>query len=167
MTDETRAVWDFLDDDALTTPPIKSERHPDGQVYVIPSPTAEAGLRYAALTDLGTKAARGVKIEQSDLDALQLNDQQERHFMRDLLSPAVYDQMLEDGVSWVRMQRLSQYAFIYFTQGERAANDFAAAGGFSGGKVLTPGQLNRQQRRTPQDRQGSAGSSPRRARRRR
>ena len=125
------AFGDFLDDDGFTTPPILSREHPEGKAYKVPSPDGVTGARMVTLAGIAAKKNADIAVTQADLDRLNLNDQQETEFMRDVLGTA-YDEMLADGVSWQRISRLGQYAFVVITQGEVAANDAAKAGIFSG-----------------------------------
>lgn len=125
------AFGSFLDDDGFTTPPIPSRDHPDGRAYLVPSPDGVTGARMVALAGIAAKKNANVEVTAADLDKLNLNDQEERDFMEMVLGSA-YAEMMADGVSWQRISRLGQYAFVVVTQGEQAASDAAKAGLFSG-----------------------------------
>jgi hypothetical protein len=132
----------YLDDDAIDTPPIPSRAHPEGKPYRIESPDAATGIRLTALVSLGVDLAVGAQLSQKDAERLRMDDDQERDFLRDVLG-ATYDQMLEDGVSWVRIQRLGRYALLYFTLGPEAAAEETRRA-TSAGEAQAP---NRQARR--------------------
>ena len=125
------AFGDFLDDDGFTTPPIPSREHPEGKAYKVPSPDGVTGARMVALAGIAAKKNADIEVTAADLDKLNLNDQQETEFMEQVLGTA-YAEMIADGVSWQRISRLGQYAFVFITQGEQAATDAAKAGIFSG-----------------------------------
>ncbi len=114
----------YLDDDAIDTPPIRSREHPDGRSYRIESPDAATGVRLTAMVSLGVDLAVGAELNSKDAERLKLDDDQEREFLRDVLGK-VYDQLLADGVSWVRIQRLGRFALLYFTLGPEAAAEEA------------------------------------------
>lgn len=128
----------YLEDDTLTIPI-------GGKEYTIPSPDALTGLRFSAIADLGIKAAQGLELTDTDRDKIQFDDKEERDFVEQVLGTEAYETMLADEVSWVRIQRVSQYAFLYFSIGEQAADQAVASGRLNGsGKVPAP---NRAQRR--------------------
>lgn len=158
-------LFNFLDDDGFSVP-LKSREHPEGKPYRIESPDAQVGLRLAALSEIAAKVAKGIEVRPEDVAKLKLDDDEEREFAQQVLGDS-YAEMIADGVSWVRIQRVMQYAYIYFTQGAQSAGDAARAGVLNGGKVLPP---NREARRhpqtqgTPQDRQASTATSRKRRR---
>lgn len=143
--DDLSALFSFLDDDGITLPPVKSAKYPAGKVYVIPSPDADTGIRLNALGEIMAKQLKGIKISEADAARLNLNDEDERVFLQQVLGPT-YDEMREDGVSWVRIKRLGTYAFTYFAVSPEAADKAAREGAFSG-KGLAP--RNRAARRAP------------------
>lgn len=165
MVDDFGQLFDFLDDDALRMP-VKSMKYPEGKVYAIPSPSAEVGLRLQALATISAKVERKMEVTKEDAARLQLDDDQEREFIEQVLG-AAYGEMKADGVSWVRIQKVTQYAYVAFTQSKAAADKAAAEGLFSGGKVQA---LNREARRHPTEgqsgRPASTGSRSRKRRRR-
>lgn len=114
----------FLDDDAIRFPL-------DGKTYRIESPDAKTGLLLSGMANLGVKASAGGEIGESDLASLDLDDAEERDFMRMVLGDTL-DELVADGVSWVKIQRISRYAFIYFAMGEDAADEALASGALSG-----------------------------------
>lgn len=132
----------FLDDDAIDTPPIPSREHPDGRSYRIPSPDAATGIRLTAMVNLGVGLASGAKMDPRDAEKLKLDDDQEKEFLEEVLGSA-YIQLVADGVSWVRIQRLGRYCLLYFTLGPEAAAS-EAQGGAKPGEAPAP---NRETRR--------------------
>lgn len=135
-------IGGYLDDDAIDTPPIRSREYPDGRSYRIESPDAETGVRLTAMVSLGVDLAVGSKVSERDAEKLKLDDDQEREFLREVLGDT-YDEMLADGVSWVRIQRLGRFALLYFTLGPEAAGEEARRGAALG-EAWAP---NRQTRR--------------------
>lgn len=134
---DMRDLQSFLDDDGITTPPLKSKKHPEGKQYRIESPDAETGLRLAGLANVATRAASGAEVDPEELRGLVMGDEEERSFMKQVLGTA-YDEMVEDGVSWVTMQRLNQYAFAYFAVSPAAADRGVETGAFAGKKAPAP-----------------------------
>jgi hypothetical protein len=111
----------FLDDDALDIPV-------GGKTYRVASPDGETGLRLAALANLSVAVADESPVTDRDRDRLRLDDEQEHDFMRDVLGGTL-DELFADGVSWVRIQRLGRYCFLYFTMGEEAADGMTSQEG--------------------------------------
>lgn len=141
----------FLADDGIDTPPIVSKKHPNGKAYRIPSPDAETGLRLTTLANLGVRAAVGVDVTEADLAQLNLDDGEELDFLRQVLGSA-YDELVADGVSWVRIQRLGRFAFLHFALSPESAA--AAVERSAAGEAPAP---NRQTRRA--SRPGSSGTA--------
>jgi len=131
----------YLDDDSVEVPGIPSTTHPDGKTYRFASPDAKTGLLLAALAELGVKAQNGKDIGEQAA-ALELDDDQERDLMRDVMGSTL-DELTADGVSWVRIQRLNKLLFINFAMGEEMAARVAAASG----EASAP--ANRAARRAP------------------
>ena len=52
----------FFDDDSLTLPPIKSKKHPEGKVYVVPSPDFETGALLQKLANIAQRIQAGVPV---------------------------------------------------------------------------------------------------------
>jgi hypothetical protein len=109
----------YLDDDSVEVPGIPSTAFPDGKTYRFASPDAKTGLFLAFLANLAVKARLGGDIG-AQAAALELDDDQERDLMRDVMG-ATLDELTADGVSWVRIQKLNRYLFIHFAMGEDAA----------------------------------------------
>jgi len=139
------SLWSFLEDDSIRIPvPIPSREHPDGKLYTVPSPDAETGVRLTALADIARKQRQGVQVSARDVARLHLNDEEEREFAQQVMG-SCYDEMMADGVAWVTIQKVMNYAYIYFAMGKDVADQAAREGLFSGGKARVP--MNRAERR--------------------
>lgn len=141
----------YLDDDTLDV-------EIGGKTYSIPSPDAITGLRLTALANLGAKVHAGADVTPEDLARLQMSDDDERDFLQQVLG-AAFDQLVADGVSWVRIQRLGRYAFLHFAMSPEAAT--AAMEKSLQGEAAAP---NRAARRAPSRRASSATAKPTRSR---
>lgn len=162
---EQGGVWDFLEDDALTLPPVKSKAHPEGKVYSIPSPDAETGLFLQQLTGYLARRAKALR-DDPDAEPGEADKRAEASIERflarrtaevddddqamqleaagRLVLGETVGELIADGVSWVVIQRLSRYALLHFTQGPEAAKEAALSGALVGG-ALAP--ANRAARR--------------------
>jgi hypothetical protein len=152
----------FLDDDGLEVPV-------DGKVYRIPSPDAETGLYLTGLANLGEKVATGggggpapppppphtAGGGPADLARLQLSDEDEPDFIRLVLGTAL-DELLADNVAWVKIQRLSRYAFFHFAIGPEAAERMLESGMLTG-EAPAP---SRAARRAAASRAGATSTNP-------
>lgn len=153
-----RDLSSFLDDDALDIPV-------DGVTYHIPSPDAETGLWLQGLVNAGVSVANGVKLTDAAAARLHFDDAEERDLVDILLGPAL-EEMRAHGVSWVKIQRISQYALLYFTLGPDAA-DQAAQNGLLTGEAPAPNRAARRQASrggaaTTRARASTAGTTSRR-----
>jgi hypothetical protein len=108
----------FLDDDAIDV-------EIDGKTYRVESPDAKTGLFLAGLANVGVKAASGGDVAAADVEKLDLDDDEERDFMEMVLGDT-FAELIADGVSWMKIQRLSRYCFIHFAVGEEAADEAPA-----------------------------------------
>ena len=141
----------YLEDDALEVPGVPSTAHPEGRTYKFASPDAKTGLLLASLADLGVKAHAGKDIGDA-ASRLELDDDQERDLMRDVLG-ATLDEMLADGVSWVRIQKLNQYLFVHFAMGA----EIAEAGLNQPGGAPPPNRAARRTKAKPTRSRASTG----------
>lgn len=149
----------FLDDDALDTPPIPSRVHPEGRSYRIPSPDWRTGLALSKMVNLGLTAAAGRVLTEEDAASIDLDDSEERDFAALVLGDAAA-QMAADGVSWTRVQRLAQYALLFFTLGAEAASKVVKAA--AQGEAKAPNRATRRSSTSPRVSSGGAKSTPRR-----
>lgn len=164
MTESTDGLFSFLDDDALVIPGVKSREHPDGKSYTIPSPDADTGARFAALAEIAMKVHRGVDVSESDLRRLRMDDDEEREFMEQVLGDALAE-LKADGVSWRRLQMLTQYAYIYFAYGPEQAAAASQNGLISSGKATAPNRAARRATGGGQSARQDSTASRRRRRR--
>lgn len=135
----------YLDDDAIDTPTIPSTKHPAGRSYRIPSPDAATGVRLTAMVTLGVAFATGAELDERDADKLKLDDEQEKDFLEEVLGSA-YGELIADGVSWTRIQRLGRYCLLHFTLGPEAAADEVKRGKL---RPRTERPVGRRRRRAP------------------
>lgn len=138
------AFLKYVEDDALALP------MPNGQTYLVPSPSIQDGELLQKLMALGTKAALHDQLRQEleghaeaagrplnaqerrrldeaalserELASLSLDDEEERTLQRRVLGDDLVEQMKADGVTWPQLQKAGQYALTYFTMGEEAAD---------------------------------------------
>lgn len=134
------ALQDWLDEDGFDTPLIKSRKHPEGKTYHIASPDYDTGIHLQRIADLGAKVHAGGDITKEDQAKLKLDDDQEKDFSKMVLGDTCQE-MIDDGVNWDRIRKLTKYTFAFYTLGEEAAEKIAApkapenrAGRRSGGK---------------------------------
>lgn len=155
---------DFLNESAIR-PTIKSKKHPEGKVYVIPSPDAETGLSLTAMVNLANKAASGqLATEEQAKEAaeeLELDDNDERDLYERVLGTA-YAELREDNVPWTAIQRLGQYCLIYFGMSAQAATRALQTGVLLGEAAGPNRAEKRHPGKAPKDRQASTATrSPR------
>jgi hypothetical protein len=130
----------FLSDDSIKTE-LKTKNFPDGKVYTVPSPDAKTGLWLSGIAQLGVKASQDPdSVTPEEVQRLQFEGPEEESFLKLVLGTA-YDELMEDGASWVQIQRLGQYAFAYFAVSPEAAN--RGVEGIFQGKAETPNRATR------------------------
>lgn len=190
MTDNTNApdeqqregVWDWLEEDHLAIPKVKTKAHPRGKSYYVPSPDVPTGMFLSRLTLVLTQLARGQEPAKAEMEALQryldehlpehdpdkgvedATDEADAERIRNdnlgeaagrLVMGDVYRELVDDGVSYVRLQKIVKFVLFAFTQGEEQAKEAASRGAFSGGvRPTTQGNraARRQQRKPSQKR---------------
>lgn len=108
--------------------------------YVVPAPPADVGLKYSALANIAVKVSKGEKVAPGSVQALRLDDDEEREFVSVILGDEALSQMKEDQVPWPAVTRSAQYAFAHFAVSAEAAQKALAAGAFSG-KAPAPAQM--------------------------
>lgn len=133
----------------------------NGKTYHVPAVTAEVGLTFNSFVSVAFRAQQAKNKDEEftpDDDDMQiLNDQQEHDMVRDVLRDGLWEEMVDDGLSFEHMRIASMYALIHATQGEEVADRFWA----SGGKAQAP---NRSARRTAtRTRTGAASTTRKRA----
>lgn len=94
-----------------------------GKTYVVRSPSAAVGLRAQRLMATGVAAVNGVELSAEDVKGLELDDDQERELMPQVLGD-VYDEMLADGLPWHWIRHAGTTAFMWIASGREAAERF-------------------------------------------
>jgi len=146
-TNDLSTMLDFMDDeDGFKSPLMPSTKYPEGKSYAIKSPDAKTGLRLSAISDITMKQARGIEIAELDIKRLRIEDEDEREFIEQVLSPAVVAEMIDDGCRWEHVKRLGLYAFVFFGVSREAADDAVKRGLFKGKGLMPP--KNRAARRS-------------------
>lgn len=92
----------------------------NGKVYRVPPVDAQTGLKLKRIQLLGQAAANGAELSEEQLAELQMDDEEQRSLYQKLLGP-VYDEMLEDGVSWPHLERAGNTAIAFFVGGREMA----------------------------------------------
>lgn len=115
-----RNLSEFFDD-GLEYEGIPSSKFPDGKSYRVASPDAKVGLWLQSMAELATVATTGANLTESARKRLILDDDEERNLYERVLG-ATWDEMLEDGVAWMLLQKIGQDAYIYFAMSEQHAN---------------------------------------------
>lgn len=91
-----------------------------GKVYAVPSPDIETGLYCQRIAETGLALRAGRQLSDSDLAALQLDDEEERSWYHRLMG-AAFEEMLADGLPWAYVQRAGATTFAWITRGIDAA----------------------------------------------
>lgn len=115
----------FFDDDSLTLPPIKSKAHPEGKVYVVPSPDFETGALLQKLANIAQRIQAGVPVPAEEAKKIKFDDDQEVDLAKMLLGPTL-EEMKADGVGWGPIRKVTQYAFTHYAISPEAAERLAA-----------------------------------------
>lgn len=143
-TDDLQPVTAFLDEDECLVLPWK------GKEYRIEPVSARTGLRIEKIMSAAEKAARD---KDAKVDDQLLSDAEELDMYTDVLGD-VYEEMLEDGISFRRLKLAATAAMMWTVYDEDIAIEFWEAGG----KAPAP---NRQQRRAATTRTGGASTTKR------
>lgn len=138
----------FLEDDKLVLQGVVSDKFPDGKTYSVDSPSAATGLWLQTLLQVGAKARVGAPMTDTEREQLHLDDEQEETLYKRVLA-ATYDEMIADGVSWTRLQKIGQYAFTYYAMNEASADVMLGE---------APARPNRATRRTAKKKAGTKSS---------
>lgn len=94
-----------------------------GKSYVIPSPDAELGLRCQVIADISRKASIGMPVTDAERAMMTVSDDQEESWFARTMGPA-YEEMLTDGVDWVKIRHAAGTVFIWITQGQSSAERY-------------------------------------------
>lgn len=143
-TDKLKAVQAYLDEDDHLVIPWQ------GKEYRVRPVSARIGLRCERIM---AAAEQAVRDEDAPLDQEVLSDAEELDLYPDLLGD-VYQQMIDDDVSFRRLKLAANTVMIWTVYDEDHASEFWAAGG----KAPAP---NREQRRAATTRTGGASTTKR------
>lgn len=146
-----RDLDEYLGDGALRLPVA-------GRTWVIPSPSAEDGLRMQAQLSVVMTAVAGG--QPSEADAAVLDDAQELDLYQRALSPEVFAQMRTE-LTWAQLSRCGITAFLFWAAGEQQAMRFWEGG--DSGEAAAPRPRSKGKGKSTASR-GSHGSSPTTAR---
>lgn len=117
---------DWFEDDGIKLPPIKSPRFPNGKVYIVPSPSFDTGILLQHLANIAQRLNNGIEVPPEEANQLKFGDHEEKDFSALVLGQELLDEMVEDGVLWGPIRKVTQYAFTYFSLGEAAAEKLVA-----------------------------------------
>lgn len=124
------------------------------KTYLVQPLPAMTGLRVQRLISAAERASRGREDEQADEQVV--SDTEELDLYPDVLGD-VYQELLDDGVSFIRLKLAATAAMLWTVYDEDTALDYWAAGG------KAPAPANRAQRRAKTTRTGGATSTKRQA----
>lgn len=123
-----------------------------GKTYEVRPLPAMTGLRVQRLISAAERAESGKENEAAD--AQLAADAEELDLYPDVLGD-VYEELLEDGVSYIRLKLAATAAMLWTVYDEETALEYWAASG------KAPEPANRQQRRAKTTRTGGASSTKR------
>ena len=110
----TDQLQEFLDDDGLLLPPIKSKAHPEGKRYFVESPDFETGILLQQLSSIAQRLASGIEVDPEEAARLKFDDgAEEQGFAQIVLGPT-FDEMRQDGVRWGPLRNAVQYVFTWY-----------------------------------------------------
>lgn len=144
-TDDMDHIDDFLEEDDQLVLEWK------GREYRIEPVSAKVGLRVERIISAAERNARGA-AQEGDQEQV-LSDSDELDLYPDLLGD-VYEQMLDDGVTFIRLKLAATATMMWTVYDEEVALEYWNAGG----KAPAP---NREQRRAKTTRTGGATSTKR------
>lgn len=94
-----------------------------GKTYVIQSPDAKTGLYIQGMMSFAAQVRAGLDVDAENVQALQLDDEEERGLHRRLLGDT-YDEMMDDGVRWHRIQHAGQTTLFWVLRGKAFAEEY-------------------------------------------
>jgi hypothetical protein len=149
---------DTLFDDTLPLPI-------GGKVYVVPAPDAELGLWCQRMVSAGLMIQAG-ETPPENMPKLTLNDEDEEALYRRMLGDT-YNELINDAVSWPRIQLIGQTALLWIGSGRPLAEEFWNSGGdpeaFPPARRRTrPGSTSTGEARTTRRRGSTSGTTSRR-----
>jgi hypothetical protein len=120
----TYDLTEFLEDDSIVLEGIAGTKYPDGKAYRFASPDAKTGLWLKNLIEFGVRANLGLPVEDGTVGKLQLDDDEERDMYVRVMGPT-YDELVADGVSWSRLQRVFGLLLRHYGSGQDIAGAIA------------------------------------------
>lgn len=97
------------------------------RVYVVPAPDAELGLWCQRMISAGLMIQAG-QTPPDNMPALTLDDGDEEALYRRMLGDT-YNELINDAVSWPRIQLIGQTALLWIGSGRPLAEEFWNSGG--------------------------------------
>ena len=146
-TNDMQDYDDFAAEDEALQLPYR------GKTYQVQPLDAQTGLRVQRLISAAERASRGK--EDPSADEQIVADAEELDLYPDVLGD-VYQELLDDGVSYIRLKLAATAAMLWTVYDEETALDYWAAGGKAPAR-------NRQQRRAKTTRTDGASTAKRRA----
>lgn len=144
----------YLEDDQLVLQGVCSDAHPDGKAYTIASPSAKTVLQLKRMMQLWG-SENDTELSKDDIEALAAlttgEDGQPVDIVARIMGPA-YQQMLDDGVSGQRMEKIANIVLTYYGRNSQLARQIVDAVGESQARP------NRKTRRAAGQRAGSKSS---------
>jgi hypothetical protein len=98
-----------------------------GKVYVVPAPDAELGLWCQRMISAGLMIQAG-QTPPDNMPKLTLDDSDEEALYRRMLGDT-YNELINDAVSWPRIQLIGQTALLWIGSGRPLAEEFWNSGG--------------------------------------
>lgn len=153
----TYDLSEYLEDDSLVLEGIRSDKFPDGKAYRFASPSAKVGLWLKNLAEFGLRASLGEDAPlPSDLSKIVLDDDEEHDLYRRVMGET-YAEMMADGVSHARVQKVFGLLFLHYGAG-RSIDRQLAPPPPQDGRPEAAGPSNRATRRAAQKTAGSSSS---------
>lgn len=107
-----------------------------GKTYFVPAPNARDGLWLQALMDGAASMVLTRSVGAANRKVL-VDDDQERTVYQ-LALGAAHDEMVSDGLPWLVLKHAGMTAWMYWTRGEKSAEDYWATLAGGQGKAETP-----------------------------
>ncbi len=92
-----------------------------GKTYRVPAATAATGLWCQRIAEISLVMHLGGEVSSAEAESLKLDDDEERTFVERMLTPAVYQQMLDDNVPWEHLRFAGRVSFTWTTESRDAA----------------------------------------------
>lgn len=126
---ENTQLQEFLDDDGIELPPIKSKAHPEGKAYFVESPDFQTGLTLQSLSSIAQRLANGIEVDPEEAKKLKFSDGEEEQGFSKMVLGDTLDEMIADGVKWGPIRNAVQYVFAYYAMSKAHARKLVQAAG--------------------------------------